>query len=76
MIWECFELLWKYLKGTAWFWQLIATVGIPLYFIYRDRRLKKDQVRYISDVISDFVTSNCKCNSFVFIDIFCIKAFL
>ena len=45
MIWECLELLWEYLKDTAWFWQIIATVAIPLYFIWA--LLQKDLGREI-----------------------------
>ena len=63
MVWEYFELLWEYFKETAWFWQLIATVAIPLYFIYRDRTLKKDQLKYISEVISDFIKQHKKEDS-------------
>ncbi len=63
MIWEFFKCFWEYLKSTAWFWQTIATLAIPLYFIWRDRKLKKDQLRYISEVISNFIEQHKKEDS-------------
>ncbi len=49
------KLFWKYFKNTAWFWQIMATAAIPFYFMYRDQKLKKAQLKHISEVVSNFI---------------------